>query len=287
MRKLYGTSYDCVAEVARMVQAKRPHEFEDAFISEWKLLLKNRSNRRALKIIVGLCFFLHMSGVYPLLFSLSNIFDLCQTDMNSNAIALIVAGTMMIASFICVITIDFVGRRKLLLFSTAGMIVMGCCMVIHLYFEYCCVEAIEDFKNFIILFASLYVGFFALGFGPVTFVIMAEIFTVDVAHLAMAVNIMINYVLMFCMGMIFYPVYQAIALVGVFAIFTSVSVLAFVFVIFAVPETKGKSHQEIENLLSGGSAQEREAGTRCGLARKYSFAEATVTEVDIKSYFQL
>lgn len=287
MRQLYGTSYDTVTEVARLQRAKTPHDFEDALVSEWKLLLKNDSNRRALYIIIGLFFFLHLSGFFPLIFTLSNIFDSCQTKMDSNAIAIIVAGTMMTSSLICVIVIDYVGRRKLLLFSTAGMIVMSCFMVIHLYFEYCCVEIIQDFKDFVILFASLYIGFFAVGLGPVTFVLMAELFTTEVSHLAMAVNTMINYVLMFCVAMIFYPVLKAISLIGIFAAFTCVSVLAFIFVIFVVPETKGKSRQEIEDLLSGVSPEEKETRTRCALARKYSFSEATVTEVDIKSYFQL
>lgn len=281
MRKIYGTCYDSAAEVDRLVRANTTSNFEDALVSEWKLLLKNESNRRALFIVIGLCFFLHMSGIYPLIFTLSNFFDSCQTKIDSNMIALIVAVTMVLSSFVCVVTIDFVGRRKLLLFSTAGMIVMGCFMMTHLYFEFCCYEYVDDFKDLSILFTSLYIGFFSVGLGPVTHVIMAEIFTKEASHLAMSLNIMINYVLMFSITMAFYPVLQTIALVGVFAIFTLASVLAFVFVIFAVPETKGKTQEEIEKLLSVCPSEERDFRTR-----KYSLKAETDKGVDIKSYFQ-
>lgn len=281
MRKLYGTSYDCVTEVARLVHANTPQNFEDALVSEWKLLFDNHSNRRALYIVVGLSFFLHMSGIYPLIFTLSNIFDSCQTKIDSNAVALIIAVTMILSSFTCVATIDFVGRRKLLLVSTAGMIVMGCFMVAHLYFEFCCADYMDEFKDLSILFTSLYVGFFSVGLGPVTLVMMAELFTTEVAHLAMSINIMVNYILMFGITMLFYPILQAVALVGVFALFTLVSVLAFVFVIFTVPETNGKTHQEIEKMLSACPVDERDTRTR-----KCCLPEVTTKGVDIKTYFQ-
>uniref|UniRef100_A0A336K130 CSON012003 protein n=1 Tax=Culicoides sonorensis TaxID=179676 RepID=A0A336K130_CULSO len=287
MRQLYGDCFNTTTEIAKILESKTSNAFEDALVSEWKLLFRKDGSRQALYIVIGLCLFTHLSGIYPLIFTLSNIYEYCQTLMGSNTISLITAACMMVSSFICVLTIDWVGRRKLLLLSSAGMTVMACFMVMHLYFEYCCAENVEGFEYLAIVFLCFYASFFAIGLGPVTFVMMVEMFSPQVSHLSLAVSSMINYVLMFCIAMIFYPILNRIALVGVFALITLASVLTFVFVIFAVPETKGKSHEDIQkSLANDDTGEEKFTYNNRALTRGFSFADAAVAEIDIKSYFQ-
>ena len=102
-------------------------------------------------------------------------------------------------------------------------------------------------KGYLVLIAILaYIAFFAISLGPLAFVVIAEIFSNRNRGKAMSVAIFFLWVSVFAVSQTFPMLLSSIGSSYTFWIFMVMSVLAFFFVKKLVPETKGKSLEEIE-----------------------------------------
>jgi MFS family permease len=104
-----------------------------------------------------------------------------------------------------------------------------------------------------------YITAFAIGLGPIFWVLISEIFPPDSRAAGASVATAVNWFSGFVVGLAFAPVVQAIGQGPTFWIFAAVCALAFVFVNRYVPETKGRPFAEI---AADVHAQLRGAGRR-------------------------
>ncbi|KAA8483150.1 sugar porter (SP) family MFS transporter [Arcticibacter tournemirensis] len=136
--------------------------------------------------------------------------------------------------------IDSQGRKTLLLWGAAGMAVsLG-------YLTY---EFSKPSQNaFSVLIALLtYVSFFAASLAPVMWVVISEIYPSRIRGVAMSFSTAICWLCCF-LTIQFAPVIRAeLGTTWMFAVFTGFCVLTFLFVIKWIPETKGKSLEQIES----------------------------------------
>ncbi|PNX95234.1 putative polyol transporter 4-like protein [Trifolium pratense] len=100
-----------------------------------------------------------------------------------------------------------------------------------------------------ILFVCGNVAFFSVGLGPVCWVLTSEIFPLRVRAQASALGAVANRVCSGLVAMSFLSVSKAISFAGTFFLFSAISALAIVFVFTIVPETKGKSLEQIEMMF--------------------------------------
>lgn len=127
-------------------------------------------------------------------------------------------------------------------------------IIIAVYFEMHTVnkEHIEYLEWLPIFAFSMFVIFFNLGIGPITWIMMGELFTSDVRCLAVSVASTLNFLLAFVVAITFGYIRDSMGIEGVFWIYSAFGILGLMFVVLFVPETKGKSIDEIQIMLSSG-----------------------------------
>ena len=100
-----------------------------------------------------------------------------------------------------------------------------------------------------IISLAAYVAFFAIGLGPVTWVVISEIYPMKVRGLAMTIAAFVNWLFNYLVSLTFLDLIAAIGSQGAFFLYALISAIAFWFIFCYIPETKGKSLEEIESLL--------------------------------------
>jgi MFS family permease len=100
----------------------------------------------------------------------------------------------------------------------------------------------------------IYTGSFAIGLGPVFWLLIAEIYPLRIRGAAMSVATMANWGANFVVTVSFLTLLNAINGVGVFFLFGFLTLIALAYFWRKVPETKGRSLQQIEHELTGSKA---------------------------------
>ena len=102
-----------------------------------------------------------------------------------------------------------------------------------------------------ILGLLIYTGSFAIGLGPVFWLLISEIYPLTIRGAAMSVATIANWAANFVVTISFLTIKNAIGAMGVFLLFGSLTLVALLYFWREVPETKGRSLQEIERDLAG------------------------------------
>lgn len=110
--------------------------------------------------------------------------------------------------------------------------------------------------NVVALIAVMsYVFFFEIGLGPIPWLIVAEMFDQKYVATAMSVSCQINWACNFLVGIAFPFINKSLGPWS-FVPFSVVLLLTFLFTWFYLPETLGRTVQEIQNLANGGFEEE-------------------------------
>jgi len=100
------------------------------------------------------------------------------------------------------------------------------------------------------------VAFFSVGIGPICWVVSSEIFPLRLRSQAAALGAVANRVTSGAVAMSFLSVCHAISVSGAFAAFAAISALSVLFVHKFVPETSGKTLEQIESQFGGDGGSE-------------------------------
>uniref|UniRef100_A0A8C0ZAD8 Solute carrier family 2, facilitated glucose transporter member 2 n=1 Tax=Cyanistes caeruleus TaxID=156563 RepID=A0A8C0ZAD8_CYACU len=179
------------------------------------------------------------SGINAIFYYSTNIFERAGVDQPVYAtIGVGVVNTVF--TVISVFLVEKAGRRSLFLAGLMGMLISAVAMTVGLV-----LLSQFSWMSYVSMVAIfLFVIFFEVGPGPIPWFIVAELFSQGPRPAAIAVAGFCNWACNFIVGMCF----QYIAdLCGpyVFAIFAGLLLTFFLFAYFKVPETKGKSFEEI------------------------------------------
>ena len=145
----------------------------------------------------------------------------------------------MTATFIAITFVDKIGRKPLLLIGSAGM---GLCLLM--------VGIAMQFGAFngywVIAFIIGYIAFFASSLGPIVWVVMSEIFPTKIRGRAMSIATLSLWFACFMVSLTFPVMLERLPELATFGIYALMCAAMFVFTLFVLPETKGKSLEEIE-----------------------------------------
>ncbi|WP_180540517.1 sugar porter family MFS transporter [Nevskia soli] len=206
--------------------------------------------RSAMIVGIGLAIAQQITGINTVIYYAPTIFKFAGLTSSSAAI-LASVGVGLVNVTLTVVAmqlIDRVGRRPLLLISLAGM--AASLALLGLAFS------LPQFKSVLgwVSIASLmaFVGSYALGLGPVFWLILSEIYPLRIRGRAMSVGTAVNWTGNLVVALTFLTLTKALGKPGTFWLFGVVTLAAWFFAFFLVPETKGKTLEQIEAYMRSG-----------------------------------
>ena len=212
--------------------------------SDWKTLF-SRKVRFVLVLGLFLSIFQQITGINTVIYYAPKIFEFSGFSTASSAIAatLIVGIVNVLATVISVWLLDRVGRRILLLVGSMGMAVSLIFLSLAFFLKTTWIDQVSLFS------LMAYVSFFAIGLGPVTWVLLSEIYPLKIRSKAMTVAVFANWGFNYLVSLTFLDLIRGLGPEGTFLLYAVISLLAFWFVFRFIPETKGKSLEEIESII--------------------------------------
>lgn len=198
---------------------------------------------------IGLAVFQQFVGINTVIYYAPTIIK--STGLGASAAILSTIGigiVNVVMTVVAILIIDRVGRKPLLLVGLVGMLIS--LVVIGGAFL---VPGLSGIISWVTLAGlMLYVASFAVSFGPLLWVMLPEIFPVKARGAGTGLSSLSNWGANFIVAQAFLPLVALIGTTAVFWILGGICVLAGIFIYFVVPETRGRSLEEIESDLREG-----------------------------------
>lgn len=223
-------------ELSEFEQAQMRHEKRLGKKILWKILC----------IGILLSAFQQLSGINAVIYFAPKIFKEAQFAVGSGAMGatLLVGFVNVIATGVALWLINKVNRRPLMLCTYACM--ASALLALSSAFFY----STSNIGLIAVISLIAFVVFFAMGPGPLTWVILSEIFPQQIRGLAISGSIFINWGINYLITLFFLDLVKDLGIGGVFAVFTGLCTLATLFIQRTLPETHGKTLEQIEEKFS-------------------------------------
>ncbi|EGD75291.1 hypothetical protein PTSG_06943 [Salpingoeca rosetta] len=242
LRRLRGPKADCESEL-NTVRASLSTEESSASVLD----VFRGASGRALVVAAGIMLFQQFSGINAVIFFSGSIFEDAGFD-NSNVAALIVGSVQFVVTAISCVIVDKSGRRALLMVAGVGMAASSALLGYYFWLQnnQYSVSGTVALVNVIV-----YIACFSIGLGAIPWLIMSEIFPGRVRGIASSFATLLNWTCSFIVTETFSSIKSALHEQGVFWLYAAVCVLGVTFVFFKLPETKGRSLEEIQLFFEG------------------------------------
>lgn len=208
--------------------------------------------RVALALFLG-CFlaaFQQWCGINVIFNYAGEIFAQAGYDLNDTLTNIIATGTVnLVFTFVAIALVDRMGRRGLLLIGAlllAGIYTgLGAC-----YAAKAGGAAIPPGVFLGLVLAAI--GAYAMSLAPVVWVVISEIFPNRIRGTAMSVAVAVLWIACFLLTVTFPVLNQSLGAAGTFWCYAGICAVGFLVILARLPETKGRSLEEIERMLGGG-----------------------------------
>ncbi|KAL6436180.1 hypothetical protein ACFW04_005727 [Cataglyphis niger] len=218
-----------------------------SWIVKVKLML-SPSNVRALGIILGLIMAQQLSGNFSTMQYLEVLFKKVAVGIDSNMATILVLAVGLISSGLSTATVEGAGRRPLLIASTLGSSITLTILAIYLMLNGRGVDMSAANLLPVVDVIAFQVAF-QIGLGTLPSALIGELFPTEVKGLAGAIITIFDGVLGFAVSKLYQVIGDSLGADIVYYFFAASCLFAFVMVIFLVPETKGRTFREIQELL--------------------------------------
>lgn len=215
-------------------------------------IFKTKSTKMALFLALNLVAWQQLSGINIVLFYTQGIFTDAGVPL-APEICTIITGVVQIASSaLTPLLVERLGKRFLLIQSAIGM---GIAQGVLAFFFYLKDDKGSDVSSIgwlPILCLVVFIITYCLGFGPLPWAVMGELFPGNVKSAASSATASICWVFGFFITNYFGILSNLVGKSGSFGLFSVFCFFSFGFVFKFVPETSGKSFNEIQEILGGG-----------------------------------
>lgn len=164
--------------------------------------------------------------------------------------AIIIGCLRAVGTIISAFLIERFGRKLLILGSSFLMTISLIAMGTYFFFQELDPVHVENFRYIPVLSLGIFIFFFSIGIGPISFVLQGELFSNQAKAFAAPIGQFFNFMLFFGLVLLFVALEQAIGNGGTFFMFAGFSAASIIFTAVYVKETKGKSLMEIQEMLS-------------------------------------
>ncbi|XP_049957189.1 facilitated trehalose transporter Tret1-like [Schistocerca serialis cubense] len=245
LRWLRDPDRDVMSELRQMKKAVEESKLNEPSVLD---LFRSRRCRRALAISLGVVCSEQIQGINAVLFYSQSIFIAAGGSVSDIVAPMIINGTMLVESCFAPFLVDRVGRRRLLLFSSTGM----CLALIPLGVFFVLSDAKQDVESigWIPVTALIfYIIVYTPGYGCLPFTVSGEVFPPNVKIVAMPMAACVSWFMSFIVTRFYEDIALAVGNGGPFFVFAGCALLVTIYVYFVVPETKGKTLEEIQEML--------------------------------------
>jgi MFS transporter, SP family, arabinose:H+ symporter len=214
--------------------------------------LLDRRMRFVMLIALGLAFFQQITGINAIFYYLPTIFAQAGGGVNDAFRQAVLVGFVNLGmTFVAIWLVDKLGRKPLLIAGTGGMALS--LLIISWAFSQ------PDLNAKLVLIAIIgFVASFAISLGPVMWVLLSEVFPNEQRAAAISVAGVWNSLVSASVTFIFPWELSTLGPGGVFLVYGVFATAALLFVLLFVPETKGRTLEELEHeLRTPGSATAR------------------------------
>ncbi|XP_022834739.1 facilitated trehalose transporter Tret1 isoform X1 [Spodoptera litura] len=254
--RLRGSAYDVDYELNSLkARAEENKRNQVSYIAA----LKKKTALKALLICYALMVFQQLSGINAVIFNTSQIFSDAGATIAPTIATIIIGVIQVIATFISSLVVDKLGRRILLLLSALVMCVCSTALGVYFFLQQTHgseADIVQAITWLPLVSLSLFIIAFSLGFGPIPWMMAGDLCQIDIKAFVGSTAGTLNWLLSFTVTSTFNSLNVAIGAGQVFWMFAGIMLVGFLFIFFVIPETKGKSVDEIQVLL-GGEPQQR------------------------------
>ncbi|CAL0304226.1 unnamed protein product [Lupinus luteus] len=208
---------------------------------------------------LGIHFFQQASGIDAVVLYSPRIFEKAGITNDHEKLLATVAVGFIKTSFILVATfmVDRVGRRILLLSSVGGMVLSLLILATSLTIIDQTDQKLMWAIGLSIASVLAYVAAFSIGLGPITWVYSSEIFPLRLRAQGCAMGVVLNRVTSGLISMTFLSLSKGITIGGAFFLFGGVAGAGWLFFYFMLPETQGKTLEEMEGSFGNSKVNAR------------------------------
>ena len=211
--------------------------------------LFGKENRVPVTIAILIAAFNQLAGINAIIYYAPRIFEMSGLGQDASLLQSISIGvTNLLFTVVALFLIDRFGRRTLLMIGSIGM-VFFLSMLSKAFFT----SNFSDFGGYgIMIYLMGFIAFFAFSQGAVLWVVLSEIFPQKVRAQGQALGSFTHWIMAAAISWLF-PVFANVPSIGggpSFAFFAIMMVFHFFFAWKVLPETKGKSLEEIQEELS-------------------------------------
>ncbi|XP_052188066.1 sugar transporter ERD6-like 7 isoform X2 [Diospyros lotus] len=210
------------------------------------LELFQRRYLRSVIIGVGLMVCQQLGGINGICFYVASIFE--SAGFSSSLGTILYACLQLPVTAIGATLVDRVGRKPLILVSGTGL-VLGCILPAISFYMKENEIAVKASPILAVTGILVYIGSFSVGMGAVPWVIMSEIFPINVKGVAGSLATLMNWFIAWLVSYTF-NFLMSWSSYGTFVVYGAINVLAILFIAFVVPETKGRSLEQIQAAIN-------------------------------------
>ncbi len=198
--------------------------------------------RKVLVLGVGLAVFQQWCGINSIFNYAEEIFRAAGYDISTVLKNIAWTGSVnLLFTFVALGTVDRAGRRPLMLLGAAGL------AVIYTVMGFCYAQHVQGLPVLLLVLAAI--GCYAMSLAPVTWVVISEIFPNRIRGAAMSVAVSALWIACFLLTYTFPILNAKLGPAGTFWLYAAICVAGFLFIFAKLPETKGKTLEQIEKDL--------------------------------------
>ena len=239
-------------DARRVLRRVRGKDDVDDELQEIEQAAKHKAGHRGLLqpqlrpmliVGVGLAAFQQLVGINTVIYYAPTILSFTGMGAGSALTQTVFIGlTNVVFTIVAILLLDRVGRRPLLLVGTSGLVVALAALGLFFRFDW-----LQQHVPAMALGALLlYIASFAVGLGPVFWLMISEIYPLNVRGPAESAAAVVNWVTNFAVSFTFLTLVGAISRSGAFWLYAAIGLLAIGFVLARVPETRGRSLEQIQ-----------------------------------------
>lgn len=226
--------------------------------------LKDPGVYKPLIIGVMLMVFQQLTGINAIMFYAESICE--QANLPGDVGSVLVGLVQVVFTAVAAGIMDRAGRKVLLVISGVAMAISTTSFGVYFYLMsqqqvpptagpgvMATAAPTLDLRWLALSSLAVFITGFALGWGPIPWLVMSEIFPVKVRGFASAVCVLTNWSMAFVVTKTFHDMMDHLTSAGTFWLFASVCSVNVIFTIIFLPETKGKTLEQIEAVFRGTS----------------------------------